>query len=80
MHRGRLKTLADNRRQLPGAEARCQTLQRVPRGDLRLPAFVLVATDASAGCLPHFHTFGFEPIEADVIDGLEGQAVLKSSF
>jgi hypothetical protein len=58
-------------------EADGETLKRVTGGDLRLPALVRVAADARVLNPPGLRAFGLQMIQASVIDGLEGQALLK---
>ena len=77
MHRGGREAIARDGRELTCVETIGEPLQRVPRGDLRLPAFVHETADTRVQGLPRLRAFGLEPIEAGVIDRLERQAVLK---
>jgi hypothetical protein len=58
-------------------ETNRETLQRVTRGDLRLPPLVDVTAGAGVLGVTSLRTFGFEPAEADSIDRLERQGLLK---
>ena len=83
MERSGFEAVAHSRRELSRAcravcvETNRETLQRVTRGDLRLPPLVDVAADAGVLGLTSLRTFDFEPAEANSIDRLERQGILK---
>ena len=90
MERSGLEAVAHSRRELSPfeslrwcacgtacVETNRKTLQRVTRGDLRLPPLVDVAADAGVLRLTSFRTFNFEPAETGSIDRLERQGILK---
>jgi len=75
-----LRACVDDGIDRPSAQTGGDALERVTRGDLRLPPSVRETADADASLPPNRDAFGFQPFEARDIDWFKRQAVLKSGF
>jgi len=75
-----IRACACHRADIARRQSTSDALQRVPRGDLRLPPLVDVQPDPNTRLSPYGGTFSLELLQTRKIDRLEGQPVLESRF